>query len=619
MSVEVRNLQTGETFAVGNDGAIFGREGGGAAIQVQDRSVSKKHARVFTDGVEWFLEDMGSVNGTVVDGNKIGGAVALRVGLVFSLSKFRFEIVRLPQAYRAPPDVETRTSMRKSGNNGNAQDLPSELRKDPIPKKRAPAREVQAHRGDIDDDLAPPPARHNERDYNSMSGQDYPPQPYEQQQRSYQQQQQQQQDYGQQAQYTDEPRAAGSDEYEDMAPPAALAAGIAYALKTVPLLALNPLGTVRNQIAEQPVPTMEKIPLAAFLFPALAFAAAVNGVAGAIAATIGGAFTIGAFIQAPIVGVVAGVLGGLVSGFAGHPVLTWLLNKLEGQADARARTSFIAMSAASGVVVAVPSALSVVLAAVIAKLATVSSVFLLLKIVPALMTLVALPLLLYVQWQWWKSFGVVKWVQTVFMVLLALAALVGAYSCVTTVWDAVKGMSAAVSSSTDTSDSKPDSDKPDSDSKPDSDKPDTKPADTKPTDTKPTDTKPTDTKPADKPATTTTTQPTTPTTTTTATPTTATTAVNVDDGYATFAKKRANIEALLERDPTLVVRNETVAALYENLLTRTAEAEALVYDRYSGKKRTEALNPLYEKAKKAEVYDKTRVDVTKLHRVLFGD
>jgi hypothetical protein len=106
---------------------------------------------------------------------------------------------------------------------------------------------------------------------------------------------------------------------------------------------------------------------------------------------------------------------------------------------------------------------------------------------------------------------------------------------------------------------------------------------------------------------------------TTTTTTTTTTAVNVDDGYATFAKKRADIEALLERDPTLVVRNESVASLYESLLTRTAEAEALVYDRYSGKKRSEALNPLYEKAKKAEVYDKTRVDVTKLHRVLFGD
>jgi hypothetical protein len=250
------------------------------------------------------------------------------------------------------------------------------------------------------------------------------------------------------------------------------------------------------------------------------------------------------------------------------------------------------------------------------------------QIVPALISLVATPLPIYVQWQWWKSYGVAKWVQTVFMVLLGLSVLDGAYSCVMAVVGAVKGMSAAVST-TDTGDSsKPadDGDKPaDSDKPADGDKPaDTKPADTKPTDTKPADTKPTDTKPVDtKPADTkpADTKPVaTTTTSTTSTPTTPTTAaVNVDDGYATFAKKRADIEALLERDPTLVVRNESVASLYESLLTRTAEAEALVYDRYSGKKRSEALNPLYEKAKKAEVYDKTRVDVTKLHRVLFGD
>jgi pSer/pThr/pTyr-binding forkhead associated (FHA) protein len=618
MSVEVRNLQTGETFAVGNDGAIFGREGGGAAIQVQDRSVSKKHARVFTDGAEWFLEDMGSVNGTVVDGNKIGGAVPLRVGLVFSLSKFRFEIVRVPQAYRAPPDVETRTSMRKGGNNNTAQELPSELRKDPIPKKRAPAREVPAPRAADDyDDLPPPPARHNERDRdygNSMSGQDYPPQ------QNYQQPPQQnygqQQDYGQQ-QYSDEPRgAAGSDDYEDIAPPAALASGIAYALKTAPLLALNPIGTVRNHIEEPPLPAMQKIPLAAFLFPTLAFTIAASTLAGAIAGAILGAFSVTEFIKAPIMGVILGAIGGVVSGFAGHPVLTWLVNKLGGQSDARARTAHLGMGIASGLVVLIPKVLSTVLAAVIAKLSTVSSVFALLQIVPALISLVATPLPIYVQWQWFKSYGVAKWVQTVFMVLLGLSVLGGAYSCVMAVVDAVKLMSASTSS-TDTGDSKPADD---GDSKPatDGDKPaDTKPADTKPADTKPADTKPADTKPADTKPTDTKPVDTKPATTTTSTPTTA--AVNVDDGYATFAKKRADIEALLERDPTLVVRNESVASLYESLLTRTAEAEALVYDRYSGKKRSDALNPLYEKAKKAEVYDKTKVDVSKLHRVLFGD
>ena len=85
-----------------------------------------------------------------------------------------------------------------------------------------------------------------------------------------------------------------------------------------------------------------------------------------------------------------------------------------------------------------------------------------------------------------------------------------------------------------------------------------------------------------------------------------------------WEKKRAEIEALLERDPTIVVREERVRSAYEKLLTRSSEAEQLVFDRYNGRKRSSALNPLYQKALKAEVYDKTKIDVNQLHRLLFG-
>ncbi|MBM4282876.1 MAG: FHA domain-containing protein [Deltaproteobacteria bacterium] len=76
VAVEVRNVQSGETFEVGPEGTIFGREGGPANVRVADPSVSKRHARIFADGPGWFLEDMGSVNGTVVDGSKIGAGEA---------------------------------------------------------------------------------------------------------------------------------------------------------------------------------------------------------------------------------------------------------------------------------------------------------------------------------------------------------------------------------------------------------------------------------------------------------------------------------------------------------------------------------------------------------------
>ncbi|MFO0003053.1 MAG: FHA domain-containing protein, partial [bacterium] len=87
--------------------------------------MSKRHARIFSEGAGWQIEDVGSVNGTVVDGGKIQGPVTLRPGMVFQMSKQRFEVVTVDG--RARVEQETRTAMRQGGN-----PLPSELRKDPI-------------------------------------------------------------------------------------------------------------------------------------------------------------------------------------------------------------------------------------------------------------------------------------------------------------------------------------------------------------------------------------------------------------------------------------------------------------------------------------------------------
>lgn len=612
MSVEVRNLQTGETYAVGNDGAIFGREGGGAAIQVADRSVSKKHARVFTDGTEWFLEDMGSVNGTVVDGNKIGGAVPLRAGLVFALSKFKFEILRVPAAYNSTPDVETRTSMRKNAN--NAQDLPSELRKDPIPRKRsrdlAPPRaaEEQAY----DDDYNQPPPTHRNQNLPLASDNDFPSQAPRVRHDQHDDQ------------HDGQAPVLGIDQYEELAPAEAATMGIGYVLKTTPLLAFNPIGTVRNHIERPPLPALEKVPLAALLAPALAVTVTIQSGAGALAALILGGSFVGVIV-APVIGVIAGVIGALIAGFLSHPILGWLVDKLGGSSDARSRTAHVGIGVVANVVLLVPNVLSVVLVAVIAKLATVSAVFSLLLIIPALISLVATPLPIYIQWQFFKSYGVAKWFQTLLLVVMVLALVGGLYSSVMVIVSAVKGMSGgatvvAVDGVTPPADGTvPPVTPPDGDDAPSGD---VKPA----TDTKPTTPPATDTKPTTPVTTTTTTTPpvtntppvTTPTTPTKPPVTTPATKVTIDEDYATFERKRAEIEAVLERDPTIVVRDPRVAKLYETFLTRADEAENMVFQRFNGKKRPSALNPLYEKAKKAEVYDKTKVDVNQLHRSLFG-
>ncbi len=98
MSIELENLRTQETHTLPPEGTIFGRAGSSADIQLRDQAVSKKHARVFEEDGQWFLEDLGSSNGTYVDRKKISGRIPLSEGMVFALSRFKFRVARIDGA-----------------------------------------------------------------------------------------------------------------------------------------------------------------------------------------------------------------------------------------------------------------------------------------------------------------------------------------------------------------------------------------------------------------------------------------------------------------------------------------------------------------------------------------
>jgi hypothetical protein len=58
----------------------IGRAPGCAVSLPDDTFVSQLHARVFHRESEYFVEDLGSTNGTFLNGQKVGAPVALRVG-----------------------------------------------------------------------------------------------------------------------------------------------------------------------------------------------------------------------------------------------------------------------------------------------------------------------------------------------------------------------------------------------------------------------------------------------------------------------------------------------------------------------------------------------------------
>lgn len=68
----------GETFVL-SDELTVGR-GGGCGIVLDDSFVSQVHARVFRRDGDVYVEDLGSRNGTLVNGRPVTGAQPLRDG-----------------------------------------------------------------------------------------------------------------------------------------------------------------------------------------------------------------------------------------------------------------------------------------------------------------------------------------------------------------------------------------------------------------------------------------------------------------------------------------------------------------------------------------------------------
>jgi pSer/pThr/pTyr-binding forkhead associated (FHA) protein len=63
------------------DGELtIGRAPGCAVALPSDTFVSQVHARVFRRGADFWVEDLGSTNGTLVNGRKVDGAVPVRRG-----------------------------------------------------------------------------------------------------------------------------------------------------------------------------------------------------------------------------------------------------------------------------------------------------------------------------------------------------------------------------------------------------------------------------------------------------------------------------------------------------------------------------------------------------------
>jgi adenylate cyclase len=111
MSAIVRNLVSGQSHELG-DMSLIGR-GSGAAIRLDDTSVSRQHAAIRFEHERFWLIDLGSANGTFVNGVALTAARVLHDGdrLQVGKSLLVFEDGALPAA--AFEDAAERTHISR--------------------------------------------------------------------------------------------------------------------------------------------------------------------------------------------------------------------------------------------------------------------------------------------------------------------------------------------------------------------------------------------------------------------------------------------------------------------------------------------------------------------------
>ena len=81
----------GESISLDNAPLLIGR-GNDAAIRLDDDYVSTRHARIASSGEQWYVEDLGSTNGTYIGPTRITQATALQLGTQVRIGKTIMEL-----------------------------------------------------------------------------------------------------------------------------------------------------------------------------------------------------------------------------------------------------------------------------------------------------------------------------------------------------------------------------------------------------------------------------------------------------------------------------------------------------------------------------------------------
>jgi pSer/pThr/pTyr-binding forkhead associated (FHA) protein len=87
----VEGANKGEVVSLDGAPLLIGR-GNDAAIRLDDDYVSTRHARIGASGDQWYVEDLGSTNGTYVGNARISQPTAISLGTQVRIGKTILEL-----------------------------------------------------------------------------------------------------------------------------------------------------------------------------------------------------------------------------------------------------------------------------------------------------------------------------------------------------------------------------------------------------------------------------------------------------------------------------------------------------------------------------------------------
>jgi predicted component of type VI protein secretion system len=113
--VALEGISVGAEYPLGSTRLVFGR-GPGCSVVLDDDEVSREHCHIQLSGDGYVIEDLGSRNGTIVDGALIDRATRLRSGGLVVIGGSLLEVRDAVAAVRAdaPPPGTAAGSVREA-------------------------------------------------------------------------------------------------------------------------------------------------------------------------------------------------------------------------------------------------------------------------------------------------------------------------------------------------------------------------------------------------------------------------------------------------------------------------------------------------------------------------